>query len=99
MKPFVYSTEQDGSKCIEVQLNTAKNSSTWKLGQCHATHTYADAWTYTEKCCLPNGDHLLSCENTETDGWVSSNVKIGEHLFCDDIVGYNKLIRINPAGT
>ena len=70
----------------------------WELAQCYIMNDYSKLGTYTKKCCIHPGDHLLSCLSTNNIGWVDSFVRIGDHLFCDDIVGYNKFIRINIPG-
>ena len=85
-------------KCFDISLHALSDGYTWEVGECHSTHKYSGAYTYTEKCCLPNDDNLLSCKSTQYHGWIDSNVKIGDHSFCDDMLGYNKFIRINLAG-
>ena len=70
----------------------------WQLGPCHTSHTYSRTGTYTDKCCLPNGDNILSCKSSQNHGWANSVVTIGKHKFCDDSVGYNQLIKLNISG-
>ena len=87
-----------GSTCIDISLHTRRESYLWQLGQCHASFQYSRSGLYTEKCCIQNGDHILSCKNNKGDGWVFSVVKIGQHQFCDDFVGYSKSTKINIPG-
>ena len=47
---------------------------------------------------MTSGDYLLSCKNTEKDGWTNSFVKIGWHQFCDDYTGYNTFRALNIPG-
>ena len=54
--------------------------------------------TITEKCCVPNDDHILSCQSNQGNGWANAVVRIGKHQFCDDIVGYKKLVTISFKG-
>lgn len=90
------------------------SSYSWELGQCYATQQYIGGHTekyngrtlviggltsYREKCCILNGNHLLSCKNAHNSGWVNSLVQIGGHKFCDDIIGMNKFILVNIQGT
>ena len=85
---------------MDVQLHTVATSYNWELGHCYGTQKYTlSANVYIEKCCVGNGRHLLSCENTVNGGWMDSFVKIGGHTFCDDIVGINKFILLNIPGT
>ena len=97
----VFSIDTHGSVCINVDLHTLHTKNDiykWQLGPCQASHKYSQIGTYTEKCCVPNGDHLLSCKNKQHDGWVDTAVTIGKHRFCDDSVGYNQLIKLNIQG-
>ena len=91
-------TDEYGSICIEIKLNAKDDSYRWKLGSCYASHKFSGVGTYIEKCCLSNGNHIFSCKNSQGNGWANSVVKIGNHQFCDDFVGYNKLITINVPG-
>ena len=88
-----------GSICIDIHLDARRGSYNWQFGPCHSSHQYFGSGTYTEKCCAPNGDYIFSCKDTKGDGWVNSVVKIGSHQFCDDIVGYEKLLAIDISGT
>ena len=96
-------TDKHGSTCIDIsyqQLRDTKSGSyTWQLGPCPVFHPYSGNGRYTEKCCVPNGDHIFSCTNSQGNGWDNAVVKIGDHQFCDDFVGYNKLIKINIPGS
>ena len=80
-------------------MHTSRNSYTWELGQCFASHKFSTAKIYTEKCCVSNGDHTLQCIDEQNTGWVNSRITIGHHTFCDDVVGYTKFILINIEGT
>ena len=87
-----------GSICIDVHLYAQRGSYNWQFGPCHSSHQFSGSGTYTEKCCAPNGDYIFSCKDTKGDGWDNSFVTIGGHQFCDDIVGYEKLLAINISG-
>ena len=89
----------NGLACIEVNLLTTSDHYNWKLGQCYATHRDSNGGVYTGKCCVPDGDRILSCMSSEGKGWVNSLVRIGGHTFCDDIVGYNKFTKLKISGT
>ena len=75
------------------------NGYTWELGQCYTTDQYSIAGTYTEKCCVPSGNHVLSCHSAQNNGWVNAFVGIDGHMFCDDMIGYDKFVAIDIPGT
>ena len=83
---------------MDVDLHTAMNGYTWELGQCLASDKYSIAGTYTEKCCVPNGKHIMSCKSVQNNGWINAFVGIEGHIFCDDMIGYDKFITINIPG-
>ena len=77
----------------------------WELAQCYGSVTpsisgkfLAFEKSYTEKCCIQNGEHVLSCLSQKNNGWVNSFVRIGDHMFCEDMIGYDKFILVNTAG-
>ena len=75
----------------------------WDLAPCSPSHLSkhkpgGGRWRYIEKCCLPNGNYLLSCTTIRLHGWIDSFVKIGKHQFCDDYTTYNSLVKLNIPG-
>ena len=73
----------------------------WELGLCIPSHKYdSGSDKYTEKCCIPNGNYVLSCRKNNDDlGWLLNNfIEVGRHHFCDDYVGYIALRAINIPG-
>ena len=99
MSFYHYPTEGKKLTCMDVQLHTVATSYTWELGHCYGTQKYTLSTNiYIEKCCVANGYHLLSCENNLNSGWSDSFLKIGEHTFCDDIIGKKKFILVNVPG-
>ena len=99
---FPLPAEGKGLTCIDVKLHTDKTDYDWEFGQCYGS--IAKLWLrhankYTEKCCLTNDNHVLSCKNNQNGGWIDGFVRIGGHKFCDDIIGDNKFILVNVPGT
>ena len=90
--------DERGSICTDIELQVSTDEYKWKLGSCHASHQYSEPGTYTERCCIPNGEHIFSCNSIQGNGWANSIVRIGKHQFCDDIIGFNNLITINIPG-
>ena len=80
-------------------MHKKRNTYRWELGQCHATQKYASAYISSEKCCISNGDYLLSCTSSKDSSWDNSFVTIKDHKFCDDMIGHNKFIVMNMPGT
>ena len=102
VKVLTFFTDKHGSTCIDIhyrQFNDERSDSyTWQFGRCHASHQNFGNGRYTDRCCIPNGDHIFSCTNNQGNGWHNAVVKIGRHQFCDDVVGYKKLIKLNIPG-
>ena len=87
--------EGNGLTCMNVDLRTTKDGNTWELGPCYTSHKLSSTGTYIEKCCVPNGEHLFACNSAQNNGWVNAYVRVEGHMFCDDIIGYNKFISIH----
>ena len=72
----------------------------WTFGRCFSSHKWRGPGTYVEKCCLPGGIHLLTCETSRNkNDWSSNVVMILGHRFCDDFVGYQAVLALNISGT
>ena len=104
--PRSNSIEQNNSTCFDIILDIPrirKDKNTWEFGPCFSSHdndqfSSLNRRSYTEKCCVPNGDYALSCKSKKSTGWVRSFVKIGRHQFCDDYTGYNSFVALNIPG-
>ena len=99
----LHSVDLERFTCFDIVLyNGGKDAYTWELGPCVPSHAFDyDVFEYTEKCCVPNGNYLLSCnvKDRSSSGWLTNSfVRIGRHKFCDDIPGYNALRAINVLG-
>ena len=93
--------DEHGSICIDIKFHSTDSNYKWQLGLCHnsiAWHVRLGG-IYIQKCCLANGDHVLSCMADDGEDWNKGSViRIGAHQFCDDFAGYPKLTRINIPG-
>ena len=71
----------------------------WSLGPCSQSQKSLGEGRYTERCCLSEGIHILTCKagRNEND-WSSNVVMILGHRFCEDFVGYEAVIPINISG-
>ena len=50
--------------------------------------TYEDENSYSEYCCLPAGDYVLSCDDSYGDGWGDgAKITMGGIDMCDDFNG------------
>ena len=98
-------TAQTGITCLDINFHTpSPRLYNWDFAPCLPIHANerkrgTTRWKFIQKCCLPNGEYLLMCENTQTDGWMDSVVKIGQHRFCDDYTSYNSIVKLNIQGT
>ena len=71
----------------------------WSLGNCSSSHKWMGPGTYTEKCCLSGGTHVLMCKTGRTkNDWSGTVVTVMGHRFCEDFVGYETAIAINISG-
>ena len=95
---MIFYSDIHGETCTNIDLHTTRDSYKWQLGPCISSLKFSRIGTYTEKCCVPNDDQILSCRSDQPDGWGNSVVAIGNHQFCDDSVGYNQLIKLNIPG-
>ena len=99
----LHSLDLERFTCFDVVLkNGGRDAYTWELGPCVPSHAFDyDFSEYTEKCCVPNGNYLLSCivKDQSSSGWLTNTfVRIGRHKFCDDFPGYNALRAIHVLG-
>ena len=70
----------------------------WKLDACVSAMKYADNKHYFERCCLPTGDYILTCMDSNGDGWNGAFMEIRGYRYCDDFNGYKVFRRINISG-
>ena len=92
-------TETDPvSKCFDIELYTTSVGNGWSFGHCQSSQEYVGVGMYTEKCCLPQGPHILSCMSFDSHGWGRSFVLLLGHRFCDDHVGYKAMSMIDVFG-
>ena len=71
----------------------------WEFGNCSASLKWLGPGTYTEKCCLPDGNHVVICKTSRnTQDWSDNSLLILGHRFCEDFVGYEAVIEVNVSG-
>ena len=77
----------------------------WKLGACSSLNsveagaTYQYSATYTERCCLETGRHILMCYNSPPSrGWHNAYILINGHRYCDDFISYKSFQNILVTG-
>ena len=88
-----------GKICLDIHFLTESSSYSYELGQCFAPQQYIGKGMYTDKCCLGEGqEHILTCRTSESGGWSHTYLMIKDHWFCDDIVGYKSMSRIDVSG-
>ena len=89
--------------CFEIEIRTTSTVASamqWFLGECSNTSIYTFNSKYTEKCCLEPGIHTLMCSNSNSKlGWEHGYMKIGEHIFCDDIQRMKLMQALKIFGT
>ena len=73
----------------------------WSIGHCNDSLKWMGSGTYTEKCCISGGLHILSCKarsHGDRD-WSNNILTMLGHQFCNDFVGHNAFIVLNVTGT
>ena len=80
---------------IYVSTRYEANQLKWTFGTCSSSSTYKDYSKYFERCCLPPGQHILSCLNIETpEGWKNAFIEINGRRFCDDFISYSLMEKL-----
>ena len=94
-----YSTLDSESICIDVSMYKNAPEYQWAFGDCIASHPWAGAAIYTERCCTSMGEQFLTCSTSrELNDWSLNALTILGHRFCDDQTGYAATISINISG-
>ena len=90
-----------GSICFDVSMNKWSTSDfKWIFGNCSSSHKWLGPGMYTEKCCMQEGNHVLTCSTSRNkNDWSNTDLRMLGHRFCDDFVGYEELIELNISGT
>ena len=84
--------------CFDVAFTTNDPGIGWNFGNCLSTLEYSGAGTYSEKCCLPRGSHIMSCLSYKSSGWAGNFISFLGHRFCDDHVGYKAMRKVDAFG-
>ena len=87
--------------CFDVRLTSELSTNTgyfWRFGSCQFDKAYVMDRSYTEICCLPRGEHTLTCGSIDGTAWTKIFLLINGHRFCDDFTGYEALRTINVSG-
>ena len=65
----------------------------WTLGPCANAQSYPHeiGYTeygkqYTERCCLPPGDYMLTCKVSSGEGWNGGFMEIQGNRYCHDFL-------------
>jgi len=45
---------------------------------------YADSTVYSKRCCIPDGEYVLTCADSYGDGWHGASIEIDGEVYCDD---------------
>ena len=93
--------------CFNVETITKKwaNEISWSVGSCKSTgrHTctanggYFDNMNFTQPCCLPPGDHQLTCNDCYGDTWRGGYLLIDGVKYCENFTGmaHNEVISLS----
>ena len=93
--------------CVDVKLTKIYGGIyglRWTFGSCSSSLNYDNflghLHSYTERCCLPPGEHTLACNgNKKYEGWADSSLEIQGRQYCDDFIGYEAMRRIIVTGS
>ena len=71
----------------------------WAIDKCFSSHKWFAPAIYTEKCCLPKGEHILECTTVRAvNDWSNTALTMLGNRFCDDHVGHKAMISLNITG-
>ena len=84
--------------CLDVIHHSTSQSYKWTLGSCTAADEYARPGAYITQCCTNYETPILTCKNSDINGWKDSHLEINGHRFCDDVVGYEARVQLNVSG-
>ena len=85
---------------IYISTKFDANEIKWHFGSCGSSSNYEDYSKYFVRCCLPPGQHILTCLNTKKpEGWKNSFIEINGRRFCDDFMSYTLMEKINGNKT
>ena len=96
----VYIISDPSYKCFDVSIYKPTPEYEWSFGPCISSAKWLGSGTYTDKCCISSGQHILRCSTRSwgRSDWSNSVVMILGHYFCDDFVGYTAIIGLNISG-
>ena len=100
-KSVVFLTSGPASKCFDVSMYKSTSDFGWSLGNCSGSDKWLGSGTYTDKCCISDGLHILSCSTSSHDqrDWSNTVLTMLGHQFCDDFAGQNAFIPLNVSGS
>ena len=71
----------------------------WKFGPCSSSQRYKSYKKYTERCCISQGKHTLSCYNTvKPEGWKKGHLELQGRQYCDDFMNFKAMQKIHVQG-
>ena len=72
------------------------------MGPCSSgndNQKYKEVGSYTERCCLKSGLHILSCLTTGGSlGWKHVHIRINGHIYCDDFISIKAMRTVSIHG-
>ena len=88
------------SKCFDVSMYKPTSDFKWSFGHCSGSEHWLGSGIYTNKCCISEGWHILSCSISSLGkyDWSRSPLTLLGHTFCDDFVGRIAFISLNISG-
>ena len=76
------------------------NEVSWTFGKCKSSQRYDSRRTYTTNCCLPKGEHTLTCKDSYGDGWHGGYMEIEGKQYCNDFsTGREKTEKVHIKGS
>ena len=93
-------TADTTSKCFDVSMYKPTSDFGWSFGHCSGSGNWQGAGIYTDKCCVSEGWHILTCSINSLghSDWSRSPLMMLGHTFCDDFVGHVAFIALNISG-
>merc|ERR1712038_1407610 len=75
--------------CFDVSMHGIVwiHEASWSLGPCKGGSNYSPlsrSRNLIEKCCLPPGEHVLTCNDAFGDGWPGGYLDIQGQKYCNN---------------
>ena len=85
----------DGCLLIQTTTKAYGSDNSWSLGPCASNRSYGNNQLYDQKCCMSNGEYVLTCKDSYKDGWHGGFIEIEGNIYCENFrSGHQKKVTV-----